>query len=160
MRLLIVRVGAMGDVLHALPAVAALRRARPETEIGWVIDARWRPLLEDTTGHHPIVDTVHAIDTRAWKRGPLAPATIASIVALRNELRDADYETAIDLQGSLRSGIIARLSGAPAIFGAAEPRERPARIFYRTRVATRSVHADSPPTGSPPPAGRRGHPAL
>ena len=45
MKLLIVRVGAMGDVLHALPAVAALRAARPEWTVDWVVDPRWSPLL-------------------------------------------------------------------------------------------------------------------
>ena len=65
MRVLVVRVGAMGDVLHALPAVAALGRARPGWEIGWAVDRRWAPLLE-VDGAGPAVDRVHVVPTRDW----------------------------------------------------------------------------------------------
>ncbi len=65
MRVLIVRTGAMGDVLHALPAVAALRGAQPDATIDWVIDQRWSALLE-AEAPNPIFDTVQPVDLKLW----------------------------------------------------------------------------------------------
>jgi len=59
MKILIVRVGAMGDVLHALPAVSALRRVRQDWEIDWVVTPHWSPLLVDGVGKGPVVRRVH-----------------------------------------------------------------------------------------------------
>ena len=78
-----VRLGAMGDVLHALPAVAMLRRALPEAHIGWVVEQRWRELLcapeVELAGSRgagrPLVDEVHLVDTRTWRKHPLGPET-------------------------------------------------------------------------------------
>jgi heptosyltransferase-1 len=124
----------MGDVLHALPAVTALRRALPEAHIGWAIEPRWRALLSPE-----LVDAVHEVPTRDWKEAPVSLRTLRQILALRREFRAADYDVAIDLQGSLRSAFLARLSGAPRVFGAAEPRETPARTFYTHRVGLHQV---------------------
>jgi heptosyltransferase-1 len=124
-RILILRVGAMGDVLHALPAVAALRATLPDAHIGWAVDPRWSPLLPS-----PLIDTRHLVNTRAWTPFNFLP----SVLALKKELRTQHYELAIDLQGNIRSAIIARLAGAPHIAGSATPRETPARLFYTQRV--------------------------
>ncbi len=141
MRVLIVRVGAMGDVLHALPAVAALRRARPGWEIGWVVDPRWAPLLADgDAAAGPHVTRLHLADTKLWKAGPLRWKTLRSIARLRRELRVARYDLAVDLQGTLRSAVIARMSGAREISGYADPRERAAARLYRTPVPREGAH--------------------
>ena len=146
-RLLIVRVGAMGDVLHALPAVTALRRAMPHLHISWAIEPRWLPLLACTQRDDaargpamPVVDTVHAVPTRAWSAAPFSRATARSVLALRRELVDAHYDLAIDLQGSVRSAVIARLSGAARVAGSSAPREAPARLLYTQRIATPAAH--------------------
>ena len=135
MRVLIVRIGAMGDVLHALPAVAALRRAAPGCEIGWAVDSRWAPLLGS-----PAVDRLHLVPTRAWKHEPLSLATARSILDLRRELRAMEYTITVDLQGTLRSAVVGSLAGAPLFLGSAEPRERPARLLYRQLMHTPSLH--------------------
>ncbi len=140
MRVLIVRVGAMGDVLHALPAVAALKRARPHWEIGWVVDPRWRPLLESDDGSRPVVDRVHVARTRDWKRSPLSMETLESVLALRRELRGRGYEMCVDLQGSMRSAVIGWVAGAGRFVGADDPRERVARWMYTRRVEMRGTH--------------------
>ena len=124
-RILIVRVGAMGDVLHALPAVAALGAALPTAHIGWAIDPRWSPLLAS-----PLIDTLHLVNTRAWTPTNFLP----HVVTLRRELRAHHYNLAIDLQGNIRSAVIARLASAPRIVGSQTPREAPARIFYTQAV--------------------------
>ena len=140
MRLLIVRIGAMGDVLHALPAVAALRAAMPHAHIAWAIAPRWQALLRDSTGRAPIIDTLHLVDTTLWKQQGLSRATLRSILSLRSELRDGTYDLCLDLQGSIRSAFVARLGHTGAILGSASPREAPARLLYTRRIATPASH--------------------
>ena len=145
-RILIVRIGAMGDILHALPAIAQLRAHFPGAFLGWAIEPRWATLLRSnpeaipSTPAMPLVDHLHEVPTRAWSKHPLSKATASSILALRRDLRTARYDLAIDLQGSIRSATIARLSGAPRILGPADPREAPARWLYRTRIPTPARH--------------------
>jgi len=142
---LIVRIGAMGDVLHAMPAVAALRRAHPEWEIGWVVEPRWLPLLRagDATVRGPqmsLVDRTYAASTRAWKREPFSGKTLRDIRSLVGELRGERFDLCVDMQGSIRSAVIGRLSGAKRFVGPEEPRERQARWLYGERVDTTARH--------------------
>jgi heptosyltransferase I len=144
LRVLVVRLGAMGDVLHAMPAVAALRVRMPECHIGWVIEPRWAALLEAHGGNAgtatmPMVDRVHLANARGWARRPLAPGSWRAMRALREELRAERYDLAIDLQGAVRSALIGRACGAKLV-GEAEPREMPARWLFERRVPTRGVH--------------------
>src|SRR5882757_6109205 len=147
-RLLIVRLSSMGDVIHALPAAVALREALPEATIGWVIEERWSELLcardypldGPLSEQKPSVNRVHCVRTKAWRRSPLAPATWADLRSGLGEVRRARYDAAIDFQGSIRSAVIARWSGAPEIVGFAAPRETPARWFYKKKVQTKGAH--------------------
>ena len=151
-RLLVVRLGAMGDILHALPAVTALRRAHPSWQIGWVIDPRWKALLkaenrEQGTGnsechgpHMPLVDRLHFAPSRDWKRHPLSARTRSQINCLRRELRQARYDAVLDLQGAIRSAVIARITGCPRRIGEAKPREWPAHWLFTDRIATHGAH--------------------
>jgi heptosyltransferase I len=145
-RILIVRVGAMGDVIHALPAVAMLRELMPSAHIGWAIEPRWSPLLRSATATHhdpelmPLVDAVHPVEAKQWNKRPFSLETARSIAALRRELRSYRYDIAIDLQGTLRSAVIARLSGARKVVGSSSPREGLARLLYGTPVVTGAVH--------------------
>jgi heptosyltransferase-1 len=140
MRVLIVRVGAMGDVLHAVPAVAALRAARPEWEIEWAVDERWAPLLVNSEGRGPVVDRVVTAPVKAWGRSPLSAATIGSIRTLRRSLRERPYDLCVDMQGTIRSAVIGKLARAGRFAGYADPREAPARRLYGVRVERRGVH--------------------
>ena len=151
-RLLVVRLGAMGDILHALPAVTALRRAHPEWHIGWVVDPRWQALLkagnrEQGSGiregrgpEMPVADRLHLVSMRDWKRRPFGHKTATEIKALRRELRAVGYDAVLDFQGAIRSAAIARSTGCKRIIGEACPREWPARWLFSERVATTSVH--------------------
>ncbi len=138
LKILIVRVGAMGDVLHALPAVAGLRAALPDAYIGWAIEPRWTALLRGPDGSMPVVDRVHAVNTKAWRRQPFAASTMRQIAAMRREMGAERYHLCVDLQGSLKSGVVGWMSGARRRVGPAEPRERAARMFYDERIATHS----------------------
>ena len=136
MKVLIVRVGAMGDVLHALPAVTALRRARPTWTIDWVVDERWQPLLAGD--HMPVVNRIFAVSTRQWKKHPLAVRTLQSFLQFRHRRRD--YDLVVDVQGTLRSAAIGWLAGRGHLCGYADPREAPARRLYTRAIARQGTH--------------------
>ena len=145
-RILIVRLGAMGDILHAMPAVPMLRAIFPKSEIGWVVEKRWcellcsradaKPLSED----QPLVDYVHQVDTRMWRKNPLDRESRESAMTALREVRKKKYEIAIDFQGAIKSAAVAKLSRAPARYGFADPWERPASLLYTRKIQTRRQH--------------------
>lgn len=154
-RILIVRLGAMGDVVHGLPAVAALRELLPQIEIGWVIERRWMDLLGSPPGNseaglanlprgrsvrQPLVDRIHVADTFAWRKKLLAPDTRRAFWALISELRRTRYDAAIDLQGSWKSALLTGLSGARMKVGFRQTREAGAGLFYNHRVSASGGH--------------------
>jgi heptosyltransferase-1 len=107
--------------------------------IGWAVEPAWAPLLANGDDH-PLVDTLHPTPFRKWSRSLASPATWREMAALRRELAAARYDIALDMQGSLRSAWLARWSGAARIVGEAEPREWPAKFFYKEKIAHRGVH--------------------
>ena len=147
-RLLIVRLSAMGDVIHALPAVVALRQAFPRAMMGWAIEERWAELLcalptprsGPRSPQRPLVEKVHTLNTKRWRNELLSLQTWERAGAAFSDLRAAHYQVAVDLQGAVRSGLIARWSGAREIFGFAQPRENVASIFYTRPVIARGTH--------------------
>ena len=122
MRILIVRLGALGDVVHAIPVAAALRRAYPGARIDWLVSAK----------HREILDLVTAIDRRLVINDRGDAAGGSSIVAAIRELRAAHYEVVLDLQGLIKSALLARSTGADRVIGFAAryAREPLARLFY------------------------------
>jgi len=180
----VVRLGAMGDILHALPAVTALRQAHPDWLIDWVVEPRWRALLaaepfedsldsssqpcQDTNGRsgfqprqpmlqnergalapklngkrtpaQPLIDHLHFAPTKFWRKAPLSRQTRDEFLVLRTALRGGEYDAVIDLQGAIRSAIVARLAGCPRVIGESEPRERIARRLFTELVNTHGAH--------------------
>ena len=130
----------MGDVLHALPALCALRALRPEWEIGWVTDPRWAPLLADARGGGPVVSRLHLAETKIWSQAPFSARTRRSVLALRRALREAHYDAVIDMQGTLRSAALGRFAGAGRFAGYRDPREAGARWLYRQTSERRGEH--------------------
>lgn len=132
----------MGDVLHALPAVAALRDTRPDCTIGWVIEPRWRPLLRATCGAaaRPIVDEIFLAETKRWKQHPFSTETMATITAMRRRVREKQFDLCVDMQGSIRSAVIGRMAAAKEFCGPSEPREKPAAWLYRRRIPVTATH--------------------
>jgi lipopolysaccharide heptosyltransferase I len=122
MNILIVRLGALGDVVHAIPAAAALRKAYPGARIDWLVDAK----------HRAIVDLVTAVDRTIVLESP----TLHGWTALVPVLRRTSYDLAIDLQGLLKSAVLARASGAARVVGFSiwHLREKTARPFYSDTV--------------------------
>jgi len=118
MNILVVRLGALGDVVHTIPAVAALRRAFPAARIDWLVEAKHREVVDLVT----VVDRVVVLEkgtARAWRR-------------VIDELRGTPYDVAIDFQGLLKSAVLARASGARRVIGFSiwHLREKTARPFY------------------------------
>jgi len=131
---LIVRLSSIGDVIHTLPAYAAVRDAWPRTRLGWVVEPAAAPLLRRLPG--PL--TVHVVDTATWRRQAWRPKTWGAVRAAFDELRAARYELAFDFQGLIKSAVVARRSGA-RVFGLApaDTRESLAtRLYDHTAPAT------------------------
>lgn len=124
----------MGDVIHSLPVAAALKQAWPATEISWLIDQRWAPLLE---GNPHIARTI--IFSRERFRGP---SGLLRAIPWMFSLSVGKPNLCIDLQGLLRSALMARISGAAQIVGLSDAREG-ARLFYtyiaKTKKSEHSV---------------------
>jgi len=140
----------MGDILHALPAITALRRAHPAWKIDWAVEPRWRPLLtaepenavpgENRNLARPLVDQIHLVPSKEWGRKPFRRQTLDEIRALRRDLRAGDYEAVLDLQGAIRSAVVSRFSGCGRVIGEAEPRETAAKWLFRERIETVGNH--------------------
>lgn len=147
-RLLIVRLSAMGDVIHTLPAAQALRQAFPYTIIGWLIEERWAELLcapgtprrGPRSAQRPLADWVHTVNLTGWRKSLTAVSTLQEVAKVWNDVRSVHYDVAVDLQGAIRSALLARWSGARMVYGAAESRESPASLLYTRRVIARGVH--------------------
>jgi lipopolysaccharide heptosyltransferase I len=128
-RFLIVRLGALGDVVHAIPVAAALRRGFPAARIDWLVSAKHREILDLV----PVIDRRLVINDRPSAGSSGAADTGgASLLAAIGELRRSQYDVAIDLQGLIKSALLARSSGAPRVIGFSSryARERAARLFY------------------------------
>jgi len=124
-KILIIKPSSLGDVVHTLPAVAAIRDANSDAEITWVINPEWAPLLRGNRD----IDHVHLFPRREF-RGFGAPARLLPWIRETRQLRP---DVALDFQGLFRSALIARISGAKAILGMSDAREG-SRLFY-TQVA-------------------------
>jgi heptosyltransferase-1 len=147
LRVLILRLGAMGDILHALPAITALRQAHPDWFLGWAIEPHWRELISASSktsdsgrsAAQPLVDQIHRIPAKQWGRKPFQAETLRQIGAVRKELRSFRYDIAVDLQGAFRSALFGRWSRAPKLIGEESPREFAARFLFHQRVETRGA---------------------
>jgi len=117
--ILIVKLSSMGDVIHTLPAAAAIRRALPRAKIGWAIERAHADLVRD----HPMID--HVIE---WDRG-----SARGLLEFVRQIRRHHWDVAIDFQGLLRSGVVAFLSGARRRIGYRPTGER-AHWFYTERI--------------------------
>jgi heptosyltransferase I len=135
MNVLIVRLGALGDIVHAVPAAAALRAAYPDARIDWLVDSK----------HRAIVDLVTCIDRVI----PLERRTLSGWRDIVRVLRQRRYDWAIDFQGLLKSAVLARASGARRVVGFSiwHLREKSARPFYTDALQHRPAGEEgNPPT--------------
>ncbi len=113
MRILIVKLGSIGDIVHTLPALAAIRAGLPQAEISWVVERSSAEILRD----NPLVDRLIEVDTKALRRGLMSGETLRAPRQQLRRLRASAFDVALDFQGLLKSASIARLSGARRVFG-------------------------------------------
>ena len=132
-RVVLVRLSALGDIVHAWPLAAALRTADSSLHLTWVVEEAFRAMVEG----HPSVDCVLTTRTRAWRRSPLSARTRFDIGSLKSSLHELQPELAIDPQGLLKSALVAHWTGAPHRVGLARPwrRELLAGLAYTRTVA-------------------------
>src|SRR5512140_853591 len=126
-RILVVRLGAMGDIVHTLPAVATLKHSFPHSHLVWAIERKWAALIEG----NPFVDEVFEVER-----------SLAGFLALRRRLRETRFELAVDFQGLIKSALVAAASRAEKIYGMhqSQARELLAALFYSTKVQARAAH--------------------
>ncbi len=133
MRILIVKLSSIGDVVHAMPAAAALRRSFPHARLVWAVERIAAPLLIGS----PILDDVVVLDTRAYRRALGRPGTWRTMLDVVRRMRGPAPDVAIDFQGLWKSAVVSCLSGAQRRIGfAAENlREPGSRFGYTDRIA-------------------------
>jgi heptosyltransferase I len=136
-KILIVKPSSLGDIVHSLPFLNAIRACFPESEIHWVIAKGFEGLLEG----HPMINKLWIIHKDKWRKISRAGETVKELAALFKELKKERYDLIIDLQGLLRSGLITAATGAPVRIGFLEAREG-SRIFYTHKVeGGKDIHA-------------------
>lgn len=130
-KILLVRLGALGDILLTIPAQQYLRRDLPNSEIHWLAEPAYLPILSCVPG----IDRVWTADTKRWRQGFRQAREIPELL---RSLRAERFDLAVDFQGLLKSASLARLSGARRIrgFSRRELREKSASLFYTERVST------------------------
>ena len=132
MKILIVKISALGDVTHALPAALYLRRACPQARIDWLVDEAFAPLLEPLSW----LDEIVPLNLRRLRREK-SLAELRRLGRILRSLRQTRYDMVFDLQGNCKSGFFSRITGAPRRFGfsRADVREWPNLLMNNRRVA-------------------------
>lgn len=123
MKILIIRLSAIGDTIHSLPVAAAIKRRIPDAHIGWVVEPLSAPLVVGNPG----IDEVFVLPRKEWIKKLASPLNWAKVAgeasAFWSEVRDKKYDVALDLQGLLKSALCAVASGAPKRIGFSHTRE-------------------------------------
>lgn len=136
-KILIVKPSSLGDVVHSLPFLNAMKTCFPNAEIHWVIAKGLEGLLDG----NPMIERLWIINKDAWKKIDNAKNTVTEIRNLFKGLKKEKFDLVIDLQGLLRSGIITKSTGAPVRIGFQEAREG-SRFFYTHKVkGGKDIHA-------------------
>jgi heptosyltransferase I len=139
MRILFVKLSSIGDIVHTLPALAAVRQALPAAEISWAVEKSSAEILRQ----NPLIDNLIELDTRSLRRGKIIGEILPDAARQMRELRKHAFDVALDFQGLLKSATIAKLSGARRKYGFAKQSLRePASRFLLTKTfeTPRKIH--------------------
>ncbi|MEW6357726.1 MAG: glycosyltransferase family 9 protein [Planctomycetota bacterium] len=142
-KILIIRLGALGDIVHTLPVLRPLRDRIPDAHIAWMVEDAWADLLRG----HPLIDEIITIPKRRWRSGFLRPwqwlETAGDVLAERRRIAARRFDLTIDFQGNLKSGSIAVFCGARERLGYAHSDSREMNRIFMTRcimVDDRRLH--------------------
>jgi len=132
MHLLIVKLGSIGDIIHTLPSLAAIRSALPDAEISWVVEERSAEMLRG----NELIDNLIEVDTRSLRGGMIVEEMLLSAGRQIKELRRFKFDISIDFQGLLKSAMIGKLSGAGKRWGFSKEglREPASRLLLTDKV--------------------------
>lgn len=138
MRILMIRTSALGDVVHALPVLTALRRHLPAARIAWVVEAAMAPLLVG----HPDLDQSIEVNLRTWRRRPFAGDTLRAVRELRAQLDVFAPDVVLDLMGNHKAGAIGALTLADRRIGFSRTarREPSSAIWISEPVTPKATH--------------------
>jgi lipopolysaccharide heptosyltransferase I len=128
-KILIIKPSSLGDIVLALPALAALRKSFPRAKISWLVRPEFAPLLRG----HPQLDEIIHFDRRYLGRAWRDPAAMKELLSLAARLRKCGFDAVLDLQGLFRTACLGWLSGCRRRFGMADAREM-AHVFYTHRI--------------------------
>lgn len=113
MRILIVKLGSIGDIIHTLPSLAAIRHAIPEANISWVVEEGVAEMLRG----NEVIDNLIEVDTKSMRGGMVIEEILLGIGKQLRGLRKFKFDIAIDFQGLWKSAAIAKFSGAKRRWG-------------------------------------------
>ncbi len=137
MKILIIKPSSLGDVIHALPVLKALKDSFHDAHVEWVIIKNLKGILEG----NPLIDRLIIFDKDSWKKLVNIPRTVKEVTGLIKALRAEKYDMVVDLQGLLRSGLIASFCNSPLKIGFQDAREG-STLFYNKKIAVNgSLHA-------------------
>lgn len=130
MRILIIKTSSLGDIIHALPVLDYLHQVAPTAKVDWVVEEQFADLLSG----NPLLANLRLIRTRAWRRQPFSAATLREVRTLWRELREQYYDLVFDIQGNLKSGLIAWATGCGQRLGfAREHLQESVNTLFTTR---------------------------
>jgi lipopolysaccharide heptosyltransferase I len=132
LKVLIVKLSSIGDIVHALPALSQIRDRLPGAEIGWAVDSRYADVLRG----NELIDHLIEIDTRSLRGGKIVEEMFLDVARQFGGIRKHKFDVALDMQGLLKSGAVAKFSGAGRRWGFARRhlREPASRVFYSDTV--------------------------
>ncbi len=137
MKILIIKPSSLGDVIHALPFLKAVKDTFPDSQIDWVISKNLKGIIDD----NPLINELITLDKDSWKNVKKLPETLSELSSLRKTLRSKHYNMAVDLQGLLRSGLIVFSTPTTLKIGFEDAREG-SRFFYDKKVpVNEAAHA-------------------
>jgi lipopolysaccharide heptosyltransferase I len=128
-RILIVKLSALGDIIHTLPVLPAIKKRFPEGELFWLIEERFSPIL----WKNPYLTEIITVDTKKNRRKPLSAAK--ELIALKKKCSSLNLDIAIDFQGLIKSSLLSLISGARLRlgYGKRDLREPFSRFFYHKK---------------------------
>jgi lipopolysaccharide heptosyltransferase I len=132
LKILIVKLSSIGDIVHALPALAIIRQNLPDAEIGWAVDSRYAETLRG----NQMIDHLIEINTRKWRGGQIAEEMVLDIGKQIGGVRKFKFDIGLDMQGLLKSATLAKLGGVKKRYGFDKSvlREPAARFLYSETV--------------------------
>jgi heptosyltransferase-1 len=134
MKILIIKPSSLGDVIHALPFLNAVKDSFPDSEIDWVISRSLKGILES----NPLINELVVVNKDSWKRIRNLPKTVSELSSLNRALKSKKYDIVVDLQGLLRSGLIALSTPSTLKVGFADAREG-SSLLYDKKVSVNGI---------------------